>query len=340
MTVTVAASTIAELPHEKMTGAPPRRRPKRPCRPSRCTGLSQGAKGPPRRPDIKREASISDFRSIWPRHVELAACVVLVLFAAIGNPVSPFANGSSPAMPRAAEIVRDDPGVQRRPKARTALITPARPQIPPTSLREPFGLDTVPMVSGGLLRTWRGVQDALRAESTVMARCSINTQDCPPAAMNFLAIIAEGRAHTGRARIGVINRAINLAIHPKSNPDHWMSPLETLAVGSGDCKDYAIAKYVALVEAGVAEEDLRLVIVRDLALGQDHAIVATRLGQDWIMLDNRWQTLVQDVEMHRVVPLFVLDQDGLREFSHEKTYSNSTMPFSNVARIRGGSRIS
>ena len=116
--------------------------------------------------------------------------------------------------------------------------------------------------------------------------------------------------------------------------------VDALSTGSGDCKDYAIAKYVALMEAGIAEENLRLVIVRDLALGEDHAIVATRLGQDWIMLDNRWLTLVQDVKMRRVVPLFVLDRDGLRQFSHEKTYSNSTMPFGNVARIRSGSRIS
>ena len=32
------------------------------------------------------------------------------------------------------------------------------------------------------------------------------------------------------------------------------------------------------------------------------------------MLDNRWLTLVQDVKMRRVVPLFVLDRDGLRQF--------------------------
>jgi predicted transglutaminase-like cysteine proteinase len=243
-------------------------------------------------------------------------------------------------MPSATEFEGDDPGVQRRANARTALVIPARPKIPPMTSREPFGLDTVSVMSGGLLSTWRGVQGAIHAESTVLARCRINAEQCPPVAKNFLAIVTEGRAHTGRARIGVINRAINLAIHPKSDPGHWMAPLDTLSMGSGDCKDYAIAKYVALMEAGIAEEDLRLVIVRDLALGQDHAIVATRVGEDWIMLDNRWLTLVQDVKMRRVVPLFVLDRDGLRQFSHEKTYSNSAMPFGNAARIRSRSRIS
>ena len=88
---------------------------------------------------------------------------------------------------------------------------------------------------------------------------------------NFLAIVAEGYAHAGRARIGVINRAINLAIRPTSDlaqwgvPDRWSAPLVTLTTGHGDCEDYAIAKYVALMAAGVAEDSVRLVIVRNLA---------------------------------------------------------------------------
>jgi len=333
--VTMATSTIAEVPHEEIIRGAPLRRPEPPSRSTRIS-TSQGAKEPPH----KRGAYISGRRSISRWHVELAACFVLVLFAAFGNQASPFASGSSQTMPGATEIARDDPGVQPRANARMALVIPARPRIPPMTSREPFGLDTMSLMSGGLLSTWRGVQGAIQAESKVLARCRINAGQCPPVAKNFLAIVAEGRAHTGRARIGVINRAINLAIHPKSDPGHWMAPLDTLSTGSGDCKDYAIAKYVALMEAGVAEEDLRLVIVRDLALGEDHAIVATRLGQDWIMLDNRWLTLVQDVKMRRVVPLFVLDRDGLRQFSHQRTYSNSAIPFGNVARIRSESRIS
>ena len=75
------------------------------------------------------------------------------------------------------------------------------------------------------------------------------------AAKKFLDVIADGRAHDGRARIGVINRAINLAIRPTSDlaqwgvADRWSAPLETLASGRGDCEDYAIAKYVALARS-------------------------------------------------------------------------------------------
>ena len=97
--------------------------------------------------------------------------------------------------------------------------------------------------------------------------------------------------------------------------DRWSSPLETFTTGLGDCEDYAIAKYVALMRAGVAAEDVRLVVVRDLAFGEDHAVAATRLNGDWIILDNRWLTLVEDSEMRRTVPLFVLDQTGVKQFA-------------------------
>ena len=96
--------------------------------------------------------------------------------------------------------------------------------------------------------------------------------------------------------------------------DRWTAPLATLTTGAGDCEDYAIAKYVALTEAGVAPENVRLVIVRDLAVGASHALVAVYVDGAWITLDNRWMALVDDREMRRLVPLFVLDREGVKQF--------------------------
>lgn len=44
--------------------------------------------------------------------------------------------------------------------------------------------------------------------------------------------------------------------------DYWASLLETLGQGAGDCEDFAIAKYVSLLLAGVPENKLRLTYVR------------------------------------------------------------------------------
>ena len=82
----------------------------------------------------------------------------------------------------------------------------------------------------------------------------------------------------------------------------------------GDCKQYAIAKYAALIEAGISENDVRLVIVRDLVNNANHAVVAARLNGDWIVLDNRSLALTQDIEVRGVIPLFVFGRDGVKQF--------------------------
>lgn len=186
---------------------------------------------------------------------------------------------------------------------------------------EPFGGNLVPVSDGEVVSKWSGVVADIRAESDTLTRCREAAGTCPAAAQKFLAVIAEGRTREGRARFGVINRAINLAIQPVSDlaqwgvPDRWSAPLETFTTGKGDCEDYAIAKYVALREAGIAEDDLRLVIVRDLTSGEDHAIVAARLDAAWIVLDNRRFVLLEDIQMRGVVPLLMLDHDGVKWFA-------------------------
>jgi predicted transglutaminase-like cysteine proteinase len=97
--------------------------------------------------------------------------------------------------------------------------------------------------------------------------------------------------------------------------DRWSAPLETFTTRRGDCEDYAIAKYVALKAAGVAEEDVKLVVVRDPAAGENHAMAAVRLDDAWIILDNRSLALVRDSEKLWVTPLLVLDDNGVRQFA-------------------------
>ena len=158
--------------------------------------------------------------------------------------------------------------------------------------------------------TWRRLKHDIHAERTLLAHCRAAAVNCSPGMQSFLAIIAKGAASTGRIRIGLINRAVNLAIRPVNNStprevrDHWNDPITTLMAGRGDCKDYAIVKYAALIEAGIAERDLRVVILRDLSASEDHAVVAVRLDGAWVVLDNRWLALVGDVNIRRVIPLF------------------------------------
>ena len=186
---------------------------------------------------------------------------------------------------------------------------------------EPFALDATPVTEGEVLDKWNDLAASLRSEAEILARCRADAAHCPPAAKKFLDIISDGRAHEGRARLGVINRAINLAIRPTSDlaqwgvADRWSAPLATLESGRGDCEDYAIAKYVALREAGVAEGDQRLIIMHDLKSRDDHAVVAAHVEGKWFMLDNRHMVLTEDSTPAPVVPLFAVDATGVRQFT-------------------------
>src|SRR5205814_10138878 len=83
---------------------------------------------------------------------------------------------------------------------------------------------------------------------------------------------------------------------------------------TGDCEDYAFAKFAALRLAGISADDLRIVIMRDTIRGEDHAVAAARLDGYWLMLDNRRLAMVEDVSVRNFRPTFVMDRDSLRRY--------------------------
>jgi len=186
---------------------------------------------------------------------------------------------------------------------------------------EPFGLFASALSWGALREKWLDVERKLDDERVQLALCDGDRDRCvSPAALQLLAIVDDGRAREGRARLGEINRAINLAIRPMSDLaqygeiDVWSSPLVTFAHGAGDCEDYAIAKFVALRLAGISPDDLRIVIMRDTIRGEDHAVAAARLDGHWLMLDNRRMAMVEDGFVRNYRPMFVIDQYGAMQY--------------------------
>ena len=183
----------------------------------------------------------------------------------------------------------------------------------------PFGL-TQPALAAApaqaMTTKWQAMQAVIAIESRAIAACREIPALCSPAAARFAAIIDAARDETGRARIGLINRAINLAIRPLRDSaqfgaaDIWQSPLMTFATGAGDCEDYAIAKYVALRQAGVTVDDLKIVIVNDARRGEDHAVTAARIDGEWLILDNRKMLLLADTQVRDLKPLMALGEEA------------------------------
>lgn len=200
--------------------------------------------------------------------------------------------------------------------------TDAAPDAPALKLGpEPFGLYSFRAPDGPLWKKWRGLEADLADEARALDACGADAKRCTPEAARFAAIVAETKGREGRARLETANRLVNSALRYVSDleqhgvPDRWTAPLAAIAAGRGDCEEYAVAKYAALRAAGVPEAAMRLVLVRDTAARIDHAVLAVRHEERWLVLDNRKGTVVESGDVRHYQPLFALGPDGVKLFA-------------------------
>jgi predicted transglutaminase-like cysteine proteinase len=217
-------------------------------------------------------------------------------------------------------MARDGNAVRLASAQSTLSDAPA--SEPPPRGDEPFGLFAFRAPEGVLWTKWRGVELAMQNEAFTIARCRADPEICPSAAaLRFIALAETAREGAGTARLEAVSHAVNKAIRYTSDmtqhgvPDLWSAPLATLTTGLGDCEDYAIAKYAVLRAAGVAADDLRIVLLRDTASREDHAVLAAREDGRWFILDNRRAGFYQDTALPHYMPLFALGQHGVQVFA-------------------------
>lgn len=247
----------------------------------------------------------------WEQARDVARALSIAL--AVGWPGLPF--GAAAGQPQPSIVTNDTPFPQE------LSIDPSRVMAWPVALphlrstAEPFGLAAADDLTIDASRR-RDLAGAIDRDRAILASCRLGLGDCPTAAQQFLTIIEAALAKDGRARLGEVNRALNLSIRYQSDTlrhgvaDAWASPLATLSSGSGDCEDYAIAKYLALREVGMPSNDLRLVVVRDFRTQQNHAVLAARFEDRWLVLDSRGFLLLEDRDARAYIPLAGFDPEA------------------------------
>lgn len=195
----------------------------------------------------------------------------------------------------------------------------------PSARTNPYALQTELASSGALWTKWRQVRADIDGVAPTLERCRKNFRRCSAAARRFVAVVKQAARLEGRDRLSLVNRAVNKAGAYMSDADQWRrddvwsAPLTAkktglFETGKGDCEDYAIAKYVALREAGVASADLQILMVKDTVANIHHAALAARVEGQWLILDNRWSRLLDEHETAFFKPLFALTGDGVMRF--------------------------
>ena len=165
----------------------------------------------------------------------------------------------------------------------------------------------------------------LYSHAWVVERMLVQAQRLGPSAM----VRAQGLAQEimvaqgveEEARLKGVNTFFNRAILYRDDRDiwgqvdYWASPLEMMNRGQGDCEDFAIAKYFALMAAGVPSAKLRLVYVRAQigAVMQAHMVLAYYRDPmaEPLILDNLLGDIRPASRRPDLTPVFSFNAEGL-----------------------------
>ncbi len=127
------------------------------------------------------------------------------------------------------------------------------------------------------------------------------------------------------------NRRISYALDPSiwGQPDYWATPLEFMGRATGDCEDFAIAKYVTLLLLGVPNEQMRLIYVRARtagALSEAHMVLGfyETPEAEPLILDNLITSVRPASSRPDLTPLFSFNSQGLWVAGQTQQVASST----------------
>jgi len=89
--------------------------------------------------------------------------------------------------------------------------------------------------------------------------------------------------------------------------DYWASRLEFLGKGQGDCEDYAVAKFLTMIQLGVPSEKLFLTYVRAVGFPEPAHLVTTYYkAPDTVpfVLDNYNKKILPATQRPDLVPVY------------------------------------
>jgi predicted transglutaminase-like cysteine proteinase len=198
----------------------------------------------------------------------------------------------------------------------------------------------LPLVGGGEqedgsrvpLPQWARAMERLAADRASYEHCAQAGARCAETRLAaWSGLLLELRGQPRDRQIRAVNSFVNRQpyrtdLEVWGRRDYWATPREFFS-RSGDCEDYAIAKYVSLRRLGMPAADLRLLVVRDTWRGVDHAVLAAREGDAWYILDNLNRAVLPQGETITYQPYYALN-----ETAH---WTYATIP---EATIRTGAR--
>ncbi|MGI9437860.1 MAG: transglutaminase-like cysteine peptidase [Geminicoccaceae bacterium] len=138
---------------------------------------------------------------------------------------------------------------------------------------------------------WQRALAKIQREQRGYQACSGAARTCnSPEVRLWQTMVGQQQGKPQIDQLDIVNRFINKWRYRADDQnygrsDYWASPAEFFS-RSGDCEDYAIAKYVTLRQLGFSADQLRLVVVKDTKRDLAHAVLAAYVDGDIYILDN------------------------------------------------------
>ncbi len=203
------------------------------------------------------------------------------------------------------------------PTAAQTLADVARAsQGEPNGLNDPNGLfGSIELRSESLkgLPQWLRVLTSMRADQDSFDRCAADSRYCStPILKNWRKVISSATGLSRPKQIKAINDFFNRWPYKQDRElyglsEYWATPREFMT-RSGDCEDYAIAKYFALRALGFNKDDMRVVILMDDIRGIGHAVLAIYQEDDILILDSLSNLIVPHVRYKHYIPQYSMNE--------------------------------
>lgn len=163
------------------------------------------------------------------------------------------------------------------------------------------------------LPQWKRVLDDGLARRKEFGGCKSASAGCPSATTRTWGDLAgQVRGLAPMDQLKFVNLYFNrwAYIQDQTNygvPEYWATVEEFLA-RSGDCEDYAIAKFFALRELGYSNDDLRVFAVLDTIRNIGHAILVVNLDGKRYVLDIYNSIVTTDTFYKHYMPKYSVNE--------------------------------
>jgi predicted transglutaminase-like cysteine proteinase len=154
---------------------------------------------------------------------------------------------------------------------------------------------------------WTGMLQRHMQERITLAQGCLVTRFSRCHWQDWLHFIQRMQGRPQMEQLQAVNDYMNRHPYVWDTLNWWKTPGEFFRV-DGNCKDYAIAKYLTLRLMGWPVEQLRVVVLNDLNLRLAHAVLAVYVGGRILILDNQIPQVVDSTVIHHYQPIYSINE--------------------------------